>query len=256
MKLNIKKSEIINSNYPVIKIDNFINNEIAKKITLELDHFSNYDDSVMSGRQRINKGSSNFDNFINSSPYSSNLYNKLNNFKFYKEMSHFLDNLIVNQSWQFLNNINFFCKKSYGKQKSNILDSIYEKLKLYKFKKNILNLDIDFSKSKAGYNRGPHRDRDTRVLNFLIYLNSCSYKDGGNFNIYNTKKKNTSNPRFPKRKNIKLIKSIKPKVGSIVIFKSTPDSYHEASLFRAKKKFRYFIYGSFSLNKPVNWSLK
>ena len=38
---------------------------------------------------------------------------------------------------------------------------------------------MDFSVSESGYNRGPHRDRDSRILNFLVYLNTLDKKDGG-----------------------------------------------------------------------------
>ena len=57
--------------------------------------------------------------------------------------------------------------------------------------KNIVYLDIDFSISSKGYSRGPHRDRDSRVINFLIYLNNLSKKDGARLKLYNVKKKST-----------------------------------------------------------------
>ena len=38
---------------------------------------------------------------------------------------------------------------------------------------------------------------------------------------------------------------------------SSPNSYHSVTDFYAKKnKYRYFIYGSFSLNKKVKWKIE
>ena len=50
---------------------------------------------------------------------------------------------------------------------------------------------MDFSVSDRGYNRGPHRDRESRVINFLIYLNTLKKEDGGNFFFLKLKKEKT-----------------------------------------------------------------
>ena len=42
--------------------------------------------------------------------------------------------------------------------------------------------------SKRGYFREPHRDRSTRIINFLIYLNSIPRKNGGILEIFKTKR--------------------------------------------------------------------
>ena len=47
---------------------------------------------------------------------------------------------------------------------------------------------MDFSKSKDGYFRDAHRDRETRIISFLLYLNSIEQEDGGQFEIYGLKK--------------------------------------------------------------------
>ena len=123
-------------------------------------------------------------------------------------------------------------------------------------KKNILYLDVDFSSSGKGYSRGAHRDRDSRIINFLIYLNNLTQKDGGYLKLFNLKNKkmNINDKRFISEKKLKLVKNLKAKAGRAIFFVSSPNSYHSASNFYAKKvKRRYFIYGSFSLNKKVNW---
>ena len=115
---------------------------------------------------------------------------------------------------------------------------------------------MDFSVSEKGYFRGPHRDRDSRVVNFLIYLNGLKKKDGGVLSFYKVKKKNNYDyPRFPKQKEVYVSKKIISKQGVGAFFLSTPDSYHAVSRFNGRiNKKRYFIYGSYSLNKPVRWA--
>ena len=115
---------------------------------------------------------------------------------------------------------------------------------------------MDFSVSDKGYNRGPHRDRDSRVINFLIYLNDLKNNDGGKLFFYKVKKnyKRFKYPRFPNASKLNVLKSFPAKKGLAVFFPSSPDSYHSVSKFLGNTvKKRYFIYGSFSLNKPVVW---
>ena len=99
---------------------------------------------------------------------------------------------------------------------------------------------------------------EKRVLNFLIYLNEFNREDGGLFELYDNNFLNfdaqDQYPRFPDIKNVFVKKTILPKVGKMIVFLSTPDSYHAASQFLSKTKKRVFIYGSYSLNKKTIWS--
>tara|TARA_B110000483_G_scaffold232652_1_gene300484 strand:+ start:1372 stop:2127 length:756 start_codon:yes stop_codon:yes gene_type:complete len=232
-------------------IDNFLSKKECAKIIKELNKVSKFDDVVMGGRHRINKGSLNFKRFIKKSKNSRNFFNKLNNKNFYQTLSkkfekmtgkYFLDSTQIQQ---------IFSKTISGSQKGNLITS-----QKTDTKKNIVYLDMDFSISEKGYSRGPHVDRDSRVFNFLIYLNDLTKKDGARLELYNIKKKIVfKNKRFLPEKKLKLVKYIKPKAGKIVFFESTPNSYHSVTNFYAKKTLkRYFIYGSYSLNKKVLWN--
>ena len=123
-----------------------------------------------------------------------------------------------------------------------------------------VNLDIDFSVSKGGYRLRPHRDDITRLYNFLIYLTDIPKKNGGSLTIYRKKaKKNLrkSFRRFPKIDELEIVKSFTPKKGTVVFFQSTPNSYHGVKRFMEKNcPKRFFIYGSYALNKPVIWNYK
>ena len=75
-----------------------------------------------------------------------------------------------------------------------------------------MNLDMDFSISGEGYVRGAHRDRETRVLNFLIYLNEVDDEEGGSFELYDNNFLKFNNqdlyPRFPDLENVFVSKSV------------------------------------------------
>ena len=241
-------NKINKSPFPILVFENFINKKICSEMIKEILKYDKYDDEVMNGRQRINKGSKNFKNFVNKSKNIQKFYKSINNFKFYKQLDKLFEN---DKKWIYLNKINHFSKKNYGLQKGNKITKNLEK----KYTKNSLNLDVDFSCSNFGYHRSPHRDRDNRVINFLVYLNTIEKKDGGAFETFNIINKKISNnlSRFPNKKNLKKVNTISPKQGKFLVFKSTPNSYHGVSKFKSLTKKRIFLYGSFSLNKPIIW---
>ena len=63
--------------------------------------------------------------------------------------------------------------------------------------------------------------------------------------------------RFPKISELEVVKSFTPKKGTVVFFQSTPNSYHGVKRFIERNcPKRFFIYGSYALNKPVIWNYK
>ena len=56
---------------------------------------------------------------------------------------------------------------------------------------------------------------------------------------------------------LEVVKAFTPKKGTVVFFQSTPNSYHGVKRFIEKNcPKRFFIYGSYALNKPVIWNYK
>ena len=244
--LNIKK--INNSSFPIVVAKNFISKSVAEKFKNEIAKVNNFDDLVMNGRYRLNKGSKNFNNFIARSKDLKKFYSKINTFKFYKELSTILEKNFKHEHWAMANKIKKFSKINYGLQKGKKLTRNLEKKRI----KNTLNLDIDFSASENGYFRAPHIDRETRIINFLLYLNDVKRKEGGQLEIYDIKNKKKNLGRFPEKKYLKKISNLPPVASTFIFFKSTPNSYHGVSRFKSINK-RIFLYGSFSLNNKVVW---
>lgn len=258
MELNLEnlKFETINAPYPIGFFDEFIDKEICKNLYKEIIEFDNYDDVVMSGRQRVNKGSKNFDNYLKTSPNLFSLYQKLNNKSFYLDIKNLLDKIPHSNNWKAkIDNFNY-SENNYSEQSFDLIKFLRKSKIISNFFKKTINLDIDFSKSKSGYFRNAHRDRDTRIISFLLYLNSLEPEDGGQFEVYKLKKEEKDIKkfkRFPDLDTTEKLCNFPPKAGQLFIFSSTPNSYHGVSKFLSEKKSRVFIYGSYCLDRNVDW---
>ena len=214
---------------------------------------------IMGGRSRINKGSKNFNLYIKNSVNSAKLFKLFNSKSFYKKIENLFTKNFKDGSWVNLHKPQSFSPKKFTiKKKLNSTE--LKKMLGNNYTNPKVNLDIDFSVSKGGYRLRPHRDDITRLYNFLIYLNDIPKKNGGSLTIYRKKaKKNLrkSFRRFPKITELEIVKSFTPKKGTVVFFQSTPNSYHGVKRFIERNcPKRFFIYGSYALNKPVIWNYK
>ena len=88
--------------YKFFKIDKFLSRKNCKKIIEEIDNFKNYDDLVMNGRKRINKGSDNFKSFLKKSKNSKKFFIKINNITFLNKIDSKIKNRKIekNKIWK------------------------------------------------------------------------------------------------------------------------------------------------------------
>tara|TARA_B100000686_G_scaffold101086_1_gene108290 strand:+ start:2982 stop:3848 length:867 start_codon:yes stop_codon:yes gene_type:complete len=257
--INLEKLKKVKTTFPVLLAQKAISKNICKNLISEISSSKGFDDIIMGGRSRINKGSKNFKIYLKNSKYSSKLFNKFNSKNFYKKIEKIFKLKFNKKAWT-----NLYYPKSFNQKKFTLKRKVNSKelTKLLgsNYKNPILNLDIDFSVSKGGYRLRPHRDDVNRLYNFLIYLTDIPKKNGGSLTLYQKKtKKNLRKNfrRFPKINELKIVKEFTPKQGTVIFFKSTPNSYHGVKRF---KEFncpkRFFIYGSYAFNKPVIWSFE
>ena len=254
-------------------IDNFIEEDHCKKLVLDAQNILNTNSEkeiLNNNRQLISSTSITYNNFISNSQSWLQLNEKLYSNNFYQEC---LKNLDINQNQFELSN--FFYKKNLTeieKKYKNLINKKFSYLKTgslmkllsYRIYKQILfrmkfllkrkiNLELiyDFSISRKGYKREIHRDSDSRVIVFLLYLNT--FKDnieGGNLNLHELKNKNLNSvPPQPQSSDCNLIHSINPKAGRLVLFLNSTDAFHSVSEMVGNQD-RYFLYGSYTaLNK-------
>ena len=257
--LSTNKLKKIKSNFPILAGNNVVSKNICNLLIKEISNSKLFDDMIMGGRSRINKGSKNFNLYIKNSVNSAKLFKLLNSKSFYKKIENLFTKNFKDGSWVNLHKPQSFSPKKFTVKKKlnsnelkNLLGNNYTNPKI--------NLDIDFSVSKGGYRLRPHRDDITRLYNFLIYLTDIPKKNGGSLTIYRKKAKENlrkSFRRFPKISELEIVKSFTPKKGTVVFFQSTPNSYHGVKRFIERNcPKRFFIYGSYALNKPVIWNYK
>jgi len=254
--LNFYNVSKIKAPYPIAKIDHFIDKKSCKILCTEIDKFSDFDDLVMNGRFRVNKGSNNFKKYLKNSPYLFSLFKKLNNKKTFLYMNSLLNKKKEDYIWYNEIKDYNFSENNFSEQSFNIFKNLRRSGIISNFITPNIFLDMDFSKSKKGYFRTAHRDRDTRIISFLIYLNTISKKDGGQFQVFDLKKKTEILQRFPNPKSVIEKKNFSPKSGQLFFFLSSPNSYHGVKKFLSKTKNRIFIYGSFTMDRKVNWKIK
>ena len=257
--LKISRLKKIKSNFPVLVGDKVVEKNTCNLLIDEISKSKAFDDMIMGGRSRINKGSKNFNNYIKSSNNSAKLFKLFNSKIFYKKIETLFSKNFKDGSWTNTHKPKIFNQKKFTiKKKLN--SSELKKLLGNNYTNPKVNLDIDFSVSKGGYRLRPHRDDITRLYNFLIYLNDIPKKNGGSLTIYRKKSKKNlrkSFRRFPKMSELEIVKAFTPKKGTVVFFQSTPNSYHGVKRFVERNcPKRFFIYGSYALNKPVIWNYK
>jgi hypothetical protein len=120
-----------------------------------------------------------------------------------------------------------------------------------------VELLFDYSVAGQGYKREIHRDTDSRLIVFLIYLNQFNddNQSGGNLELYELLDGN-NNYAQPKPEFCKIKEIIKPQVGKLVVFLNSSNSYHAVSEIKALNNKRYFIYGGFTLLSGNNIYIK
>lgn len=257
-------------NYKVIK--NFINENECIELINDAKNFLSINSEkeiISNNRQIIFSTSIIYNELLKFSSKWNNLHQKINSEKFYNEC---LSNLNLDsnefelKNFFFKRNLSNFDKKyknlinkkfSYLETKTLIKLTFYRIYKEFLFKlkflfKSKINLELlfDFSISQKGYKREIHRDSDSRIIVFLLYLNSLSDKEkGGQLNLHEfTSDRKQKIPAQPDPQNCKVVKQFEPKAGNLILFLNTTDAFHSVSEMTGDEK-RYFLYGSYtSLN--------
>ena len=98
--LKIEKLKIIKSNFPVLVGNKALSKSICKALIKEISNSKSFDDMIMGGRSRINKGSKNFNIYIKNSKISQKIFKLFNSRTFYKKIEKIFKNKSENTSWK------------------------------------------------------------------------------------------------------------------------------------------------------------
>ncbi len=259
-------------------IDNFIDNELCKKLmdAYSITNSSKNRKEIHGGREFLSSTTLEFYNLLKKSKDWKNLENKINSSEFLELCIKKLDlkekkfSLVNFFKCENLTNIQKLYKElswtvSRFVSKKNLIiyfiirvyRDILRKIKfsrLFYPSKDAVELLFDYSIAVNGYSRKIHRDSDSRLVVFILYLNTPSKTDtheGGDFDIYKLVD-GDENTGYPDKKNCEKIKSIKPESGKLVVFLNENDSFHGVEEMRNHSESRHFIYGGFTLLNKKN----
>ena len=175
-----------------------------------------YSQSVMGGRQKMDEGHPNFDNWAASSPTWKEFYSFMNGNDVFSTFMNYYKEYI--EYWQ-------------GNVDAEVGKDCY--------------LDMDWSVARDGYVREIHRDMPKRILGFLIFFSDKDW-DGGDLVIHSSDDM-IELPRQIWDKQLPVHNVIEAKKNRAIFFLSTPNSYHSVSLQSNTKSDRKFIYGAYSM---------
>ena len=106
--LSTNKLKRIKSNFPVLVGDNVVSKSICNLLIKEISNSKSFDDMIMGGRSRINKGSKNFNSYIKNSVNSAKLFKLFNSKTFYKKIESIFIKNFKDRSWVNLHKPKFF----------------------------------------------------------------------------------------------------------------------------------------------------
>ena len=267
--------------YTVIK--NFINKTDASELIAEASKLVNFNNQIIIHKNRsfLSSTSQDFIKLINESNAWNKLEKKINSEEFLNFCFKKID----------VNPDNYYLTNFFKKKKLNKFDLLFKKisdlkikatptftmlkylgyrffykslLRLLKFsnilfwKKKPLELLFDFSRAGNGYNFRIHRDSDSRIVVFLLYLNSIDESQnsrGGELSFHRLIKKD-KNLASPDPSSFETIDTIKPEAGTLVIFLNEDDAYHSVKTMENHNSYRYFLYGGFTILSGKNPFIK
>jgi len=125
--LRVKKLKKFKNNFPILVGNKAISNHLCTSLIKEISSSETFDDLIMGGRSRINKGSKNFKKYINKSKISKKLFQLFNSKKFYNKIENIFKKNFKNQSW-----VNLYPPKLFNTKKFTIKKRLIQSnLKLY-----------------------------------------------------------------------------------------------------------------------------
>lgn len=253
-------------------IDNFLTKDLSLELIKQIDDTIDFskEAKIHNNRSILTSTSSNFTKLLQNSKIWRELEEKINSEKFLK---YCCDKININSSDYCLENFfkknkkNFAFKEISEKKIKTVSTlglikyvayrlylSATRKIKFFFSKKKPLELLFDVSRAGNGYFNHIHRDSDSRLVVFLLYLNSLdktTNSEGGEL-IFHKLIKNDKNLATPDSSSCETIQTISPEAGKLVIFLNEDNSYHSVSKMNNQNQHRYFLYGGFTLLSGKN----
>jgi hypothetical protein len=282
MKFNFSQIKLIDSPYPHVIIENFLEGSDLDSLLSEFPKNTSNFQNVMGGRARLASDEAEFYEFIGGNKVWQNFYSALNNKAFVKNVIDIFSDKIsdynpVYDFEDFAFDCDFLEKRAFsdflrnsGKHQIHkvaskdllkivffrVIKKITNLMRINDFRsRNELYLHLDISEASIGYGREIHHDNDNRLAAMVFYLTDQGDMQGGEFGIHEYIE-NTPLDRcvpHPNDSEMKLSSLITPQKNTLVLFLSTPNSYHSVPVIKSLKNTRKFIYAGISCKCSNVW---
>ena len=283
MKLNFDNCEFYSSPFPFLIINDFLDEDSWSSLVDEFPNNADEFQNVMGGRLRLSSEEQEFYEFIESSEAWAAFYKKINSRRFVQgiletfkesidvyrpvgnfEEYHFDKEFLFNQLSENISRLNRIRRS----QVHNVSSKDLALVILHRIKARLLNfqdgrsnskqemyLHMDISEAGVGYKREIHHDNDNRIAAFVYYLNDKGSMKGGEFEIhqYSNGRPLAECPPHPDPKDMELSHSFQPTANTMILFLSSPNSYHSVPVVTQAIKPRRFVYGGLTTKEPFAW---
>ncbi len=283
MLFNYSQMQIFDSPYPYVIIKDFLDEDDLKSLLDEFPKSTSSFQNVMGGRARLASDEAEFYNFIAGNKTWRKFYSTLNSKEFTEKVVDIFSDKIAdyNAIYDFKTfsfDDDFLEKQAYTNFLRNIEKrqlhevSSKELLKtvVLRFLKKIKNktaannsfsnkelyLHIDISEASTGYGREIHHDSDNRLAAMVFYLTDQGKMQGGEFGVHeyiDDVPLERCVPQ-PDESEMRLSNLITPQKNTLVLFLSTPNSYHSVPIIRSLETSRKFVYAGITCKNPNVWA--
>lgn len=284
MKLNFENVKYYSDPFPHAIFRDVLREKDLEQITSEFPSNTSQFQKVMGGRFRLSSDEKYFYEFLANASGWSELYSAFNN----EQFANFVTNLFADDA-NLYDPAGDFSQFKYDQEwlkkqisvKSEKIASInrsqvhevrsLDLLKLILFriakrfslktasnpKTNIdeLYLHMDISEATAGYSREIHHDNDNRYAAMVFYLSDKGDMVGGEFGIHKYKDDRDIKDcePHPNVQETELVKLVAPEKNMMLLFLSTPNSYHSVPEVMSSSESRKFFYAGLTVKKAHAW---
>ena len=190
----LKNSKNLNDPFPLLVIDDFLNESEAEDAINYLNK-SSFDETVNQGRKNIRMGTKNFNDVINNNNILSEIYNFFNKKNTYDFLYEKLYNISKSSNKKFFttdipdnfNNEYYEYKRNVHRVniKKRLSNFLFKRIPLIQnLRRKFFFLEMNYAIATKGYSLPTHTDKKTRIIVFLLYLNNLNESSGGALEVY------------------------------------------------------------------------
>ena len=242
--------------------DNFLGEDFFKRLKDEFpsdEFFNRYiNQQVAGGRIDLFKGMPEFHKFLQQSTCWRKFFEKINSQNFLEYMISIFGSSTIDNSGKMdpkaakLVEYDPIIPKLHRIQR--VPSRVFRDTRLRSFSRFIAGkfnseeyyCEFRFAMAKPGYYFAPHTDNRNKWLAFVLFMDDFEGREGG-LNILESKtlKKLCDNERYPKRDDLRIVKTFASKPNRFISFLNCNNSYHETVPWVADRT-RRFVYGAIS----------